>query len=77
MFTSLIVTLCIGLKLRLCYRLLGIAMLALLNWSLEQYYIFVPCLINVSGLQLILVSMVTIPIIAVLFKVANLDYLFP
>lgn len=75
--TSLIVTLCIGLKLRLRYRLLGIAMLAILNWSLEQYHIFVPCMINVSGLQLILVSIVTVPIIAVLFKVANLDYLFP
>jgi hypothetical protein len=77
MITSLIITLCIGLKLRIRYRLLGLASLVFINWSLEQYHIFVPSAEHVSGLQLVLVSIIVVPIIMFLFKLAKLDYLFP
>jgi hypothetical protein len=77
MITSLLITLCIGLKLRLRYRLIGIVILVFINWSLEQYHIFVPTMMNVTGVQLILVSIIVVPIIMLLFKLAKLDYLFP
>jgi hypothetical protein len=77
MITSLVITLCIGLKLRLRYRMIGIAILAFLNWTLEKYHIFVPTMMNVTGLELILVSVIAVPIIMFLFKLAKLDYLFP
>ncbi len=77
LITSSIITLCIGLKLRLCYRLLGVAILILINWDIGQYDIFVPLLAGISSQQLILVPIVTVPIVMILFRVARLDYLFP
>lgn len=77
MVTSLVITLCIGLKLRLRYRMLGIVILTFLNWSLEQYHIFVPTMLSITGVELIVVSMIAVPIMMFLFKLARLEYLFP
>ncbi|WP_285715877.1 hypothetical protein [Pelosinus sp. IPA-1] len=75
--TSIIVTLCIGLKLRLRYRLLGIIVLVLLNWAIGHYHIFVPQVADVSAHQLILVTIITVPTVSLLFLMAKLNYLFP
>jgi len=75
--TSVIVTLCIGLKLRLRYRLLGIIALILLNWAIGQYHVFVPQVAGISAHQLSLVAIITVSIVIFLFLKAKLNYLFP
>lgn len=75
--TAVIITLCIGLKLRLRYRLGGIALLALVNWAIGHYHIFVAHEPYIFAQQLILVPVVAVPILIILFKAAKLDYLFP
>ncbi|BBB93506.1 hypothetical protein [Methylomusa anaerophila] len=77
LITSIIITLCVGLKLRLRYRLLGIAVLALAYWTLEQYHIFLPVVADISAWQLVLVPIIVVPVVVCLFRVAALDYLFP
>jgi hypothetical protein len=77
MITSIVITLCLGLKLRLRYRFAGIAILALINWSIGQYHIFVPRVADVSAEQLILVPIIAVPIVVMLFGIAKLNYLFP
>ncbi|MBP2642733.1 MAG: hypothetical protein H6Q67_620 [Firmicutes bacterium] len=75
--TSAIITLCIGLKLRLRYRLLGIAFLTLAYWTAGKCHVFVPCTADVSAWQLILVPIIVVPIVIYLFRMAEIDYLFP
>jgi hypothetical protein len=75
--TSCVITLCIGLKLRLRYRLIGIVVLVMINWAIDKYHIFVPHTADVSAYQLIFVPMIAVPIVIILFRVAKLDYLFP
>lgn len=75
--TSIIVTLCIGLKLRLRYRLMGMTVLAIINWAIGRYQIFVPQVADLSAQQLIIVPIITVPIVIILFYLAKLDYLFP
>jgi hypothetical protein len=77
MITSVVITLCLGLKLRLRYRFAGIAILALINWGIGQYHIFVPRVAHVSAEQLILVPIIAVPIVIMLFRMSKLDYLFP
>ncbi|HAK73024.1 MAG TPA: hypothetical protein DCP36_04535 [Sporomusaceae bacterium] len=75
--TGIIVTLSIGLKLRLRYRLLGIVVLVLLNWAIGQYDIFVSQVAGISAHQLILVTIIAVFITILLFLMAKLNYLFP
>jgi hypothetical protein len=75
--TSGIITLCIGLKLRLRYRLIGIIGLVIINWTIGKYHIFVPQMVDVSAYQLVFVPMIAVPILIILFRLAKLDYLFP
>lgn len=75
--TGIIVTLSIGLKLRLRYRLFGIIVLVLLNWAIGRYHIFVPQVADVSAHQLILVTIITVSMVSFLFSAAKLNYLFP
>lgn len=75
--TALIVTLCIGLRMRLRYRFLGIIVLFLLNWALGEYHIFVPQIAGISAHQLIIVPMITVPVVIIIFSLAKLKYLFP
>ena len=75
--TSIIITMCIGLRLRFRYRLMGIFILVLFNWFLGQYHIFVPSVVNISAIQFILVSMLALPLTILLFKLTKLKYLFP
>lgn len=75
--TSVIITGCVGLKMRLRYRLLGIVILVLGYWATGEYHIFVPRLANISAWQLILVPIIVLPIVTCLFRAAALNYLFP
>jgi hypothetical protein len=75
--TSVIVTISLGLKLRLRYRSLGIIVLVLLNWAIGQYHVFVPQVADISAHQLILVTIIAVPIVSLLFLMAKLNYLFP
>lgn len=75
--TGIIVSLLLGLKLRFRYRLAGIGVLVLLNWSIGYFDVFVPRAAWVSPLLLLLVSAVALPVVIVLFRAAKLDYLFP
>lgn len=75
--TAVIISLCIGLKIRLRYRLALVATLAAMNWSVGYYRVFVPCAANISPQLLLVVSAVAVPIVIILFKVAKLEYLFP
>lgn len=74
-FTGVVVTLCIGLRLRFRYRLFGIGLLALVSWALEYYNIFVSP-IEMSSQYLTLVPLVGVLFVIVLFHIAKLDYLF-
>lgn len=76
-FTSVIITLCIGLKVRLRYRLAGLASLGLLYWSIGKYHIFVSHMSGVASWQLIIVPIIVTPVVIRLFSMAKLDYLFP
>lgn len=77
MFTSIIITICLGLRLRFRYRLISIVILTMLNCFLEQHYIFIPLMENISAIYFILVSMIVVLLIIVLFTLAKLKYLFP
>ncbi len=77
MITSIVISMCIGLKLQFRYRLAGIAILVLFNWFLGEYHIFVPSGENITAVYLILVSALAIPLTILLFKLAKLKYLFP
>ncbi|QDR79534.1 hypothetical protein [Sporomusa termitida] len=77
LITSVIITLLIGLKLPLHYRLLGIAFLTFVYWIIGEYHIFVPRVDAISAWQLILVPIIVVPIVMCLFRIAKLDYIFP
>lgn len=73
--TGIVVTLCIGLRLRFRYRLLGIALLALVNWAIGYFNIFVSP-IEMSSQYLTLVPIIGVLFVIVLFHIAKVDYLF-
>ena len=75
--TSVIISLLIGLKLPLHYRLLGIAFLTFLYWIIGKYQIFAPQVDGIAAWQLILVPIIVVPIVICLFRMAKLDYIFP
>ncbi len=75
--TSVIISLLIGLKLPLHYRLLGIAFLAFLYWIIGKYHIFAPQVDGIAAWQLILVPIIVVPVVIGLFRMAKLDYIFP
>lgn len=75
--TSVIISLLIGLKLPLHYRLLGIAFLTFLYWIIGKYQIFAPQVDGIAAWQLILVPIIVVPIVICLFRMAKLDYSFP
>lgn len=75
--TSFIITLCIGLKMRLRYRLLGLVSLGLLYWGIGNYHIFVSHAEGIASWQLIIVPVIVVPVIIRLLGMAKLDYLFP
>lgn len=77
LITGIIVTLAIGLKLRLRYRLLGIVVLILLNWAIGYYHIFAPQVADISAHQLIFVTIIAVFINILFFFMARLNYLFP
>lgn len=75
--TSVIITLLIGLKLPLHYRVLGVAFLTFVYWIIGEYHIFVSRVEYISAWQLILVPIIVVPIVMCLFRLAKLDYIFP
>lgn len=75
--TSVIITLLIGLKVPLHYRLLGVVGLTFLYWIMGKYHIFVSRVADISAWQLILVPIIVVPIVICLFRMAKLDYIFP
>lgn len=75
--TSSIIALCMGLKIRLRYRLSGLASLCLIYWGIGKYHIFVSHMDGVSSWQLIIVPIIVMPLVIRLFGMAKLDYLFP
>lgn len=75
--TSVIITLCIGLKVRLCYRLAGLVSLGLLYWTIGKYHIFVSHMDGISSWQLIVVPVIVVPVVIRFFGMAKLDYFFP
>jgi hypothetical protein len=74
--TGVVVTLCIGLRLRFRYRLFGIGLLASVNWAIGYYNIFVSP-VAMSSQYLTLVPIIGILFVIILFHTAKLDYLFP
>jgi hypothetical protein len=74
---GIIITLCVGLRIRLRYRCIGIALILLINWIIGQYGIFEPRMAGISAHQLILVPVAVVPIVIIIFRLAKLDYLFP
>ncbi len=75
--TSVIVTLCLGLKMKFRYRLAGIAAMVFINWNIGHFDFFVPQVTGFSSQALILVSVVAVPVVIMLFWAAKLDYLLP
>lgn len=73
---SVTVMLCTGLKMPWRYRLTGLGVLFALNWAIGHFGIFVPQ-VEISPHYLILVPVVTVALLIVLFRAAELDYLFP
>jgi hypothetical protein len=76
LIVSAIVVLCIGLKMPLRYRILGIGVIIALNWAIGHFGIFVPQ-VEITPHHLILVPVVAVALLIILFRVAKLDYLFP
>lgn len=74
--TGIVITLCIGLRLRFLYRLIGIIFLASVNWALGYYNIFVSPL-EMSSQYLTLVPIIGALFVIALFYAAKIDYLFP
>ncbi len=72
------VTVTLGIGLRLCfrYRLLAIVIIAGINWLIGHLGVFVPT-VAISPQCLILVPLTIIIFLVILFRAANLDYLFP
>ncbi|MDR3588220.1 MAG: hypothetical protein P4N41_01000 [Negativicutes bacterium] len=75
--TGLIVTLCVGLKLRFRYRLAGVAALVFINWNIGHFAVFVPLVAELSAQVLLPVSLIALSVVVMLFRAAKLDYLFP
>lgn len=75
--TSVVITLCIGLRMQFRYRLLGILALPLINWLFEQCHIFSFSIPDFTALHYSLISILAVAIVIFLFKLARLDYLFP
>jgi hypothetical protein len=71
-----IVALFIGLKMPFRYRAIGIGIIAMLNWAVGHFSVFVPHA-NITSHHLDLVPLVAIPLLIALFRIARLDYLFP
>lgn len=73
---SAVIVLCIGLKMPLRYRAIGIVVIVALNWAIGHFGIFVPQ-VNITSHHLNLVPVAAVALLIVLFKAAKLDYLFP
>lgn len=73
---SAIVALSTGLKLKFRYRLAGFALIALMNWGVGYYEVFVPQIIT-SSHYLNVIPPLIIAVMTLLFRAAKLDYLFP
>ena len=76
LIVSVTVVLCIGLKIPLLYRTLGIGVIVALNWAIGHFGIFVPQ-VEITPHHLILIPVVAVALLIVLFRAAKLDYLFP
>lgn len=76
LIVSITIVLCLGLKMPLRYRVLGIGVIVALNWAIGYFDIFVP-LVALSPHHLILVPIVAVTLLVVLFKAAKLGYLLP
>lgn len=77
LITSVIITLVIGLKMPLHYRLFGVTFLAFVYWVMGKYHLFAPRVDAIAAWQLIVVPIIAVPIVMCLFRMAKLDYLFP
>lgn len=76
LIVSITVVLCIGLKMPLRYRILGIGVIVALNWAIGHLGIFVPQ-VGITSHYLILIPVIAVTLLIVLFRAAKLDYLFP
>lgn len=73
---SVVVTLAIGLKTAFRYRMLGVLVIVGVNGLLGHFGIFIPQA-PVTVQWLLLIPLVAIGLLSVLFKKAQLKYLFP
>lgn len=76
LIVSATVVLCIGLKIPLRYRAVGIGVIIALNWAIGHFGIFVPQ-VAITPHHLILVPAASIALLTVIFRAAGLNYLFP
>lgn len=76
LIVSITVVICIGLKIPLRYRAIGICFIVALNWAIGYFGVFVP-VVSITSHLLILGPIGAIALLTVLFKAAKLDYLFP
>lgn len=73
---SIVAALCIGLRMPFYCRILGIVIIAGMNWAIGYFGIFVSYM-NITPNHLILAYLAAIPLLWLLFRAAKLDYLFP
>lgn len=76
LLVSVMVMLCLGLKIPCRYRTLGIGGIIGLNWAIGYFGIFVPKA-NITPHHLMIVPAIAIALLIFLFRAAKLDYLFP
>lgn len=76
LIVSVIVVLCVGLRIPRGHRALGIGAIIALNWAMGHFGIFVP-LVNITPQHLILIPVITVTLLIILFTASKLHYLFP
>jgi len=75
LLTTIVVTLCIGLRVLFRYRIIGIIPLGAVNWALGYFHIFESALL--SSQYLTLIPIIGILFIMTMYRIAKLNYLFP
>lgn len=73
---SLIIVICVGLRLPWRWRFLGIIAIVALNWSIGYFGLFLSQA-AITPYHLILIPAVVVTLLTILFRAAKLDYLFP
>lgn len=76
LIVSATVVLCIGLKIPLRYRALGIVVIIALNWAIGHFGIFMPQM-AITPHHLILAPAASLALLIAIFRAARLNYLFP